>query len=41
MRIKQYSEATTANDTDVMIIENATETQHITFLNLFNKIKKN
>lgn len=40
MRIKQYSEATTANDTDVMIIENATETQHITFLNLFNKIKE-
>ena len=39
MRIKQYTEASSTNDTDVMIIENSTETQHIKFSTLFNSIK--
>ena len=39
-KIKDYKQATTANDTDVMILESATETQHVTFLTLVNKIKE-
>ena len=39
-KIKDYKQATTANDTDVMILESAPETQHVTFLTLVNKIKE-
>ncbi|WP_434310162.1 hypothetical protein [Hominifimenecus sp. rT4P-3] len=40
-KIKELNAATTANDTDVMIIENAVETQYISFANLSSAIKSN
>lgn len=38
-KLQDLAESTAPNDTDIFILEDATATKKVTFLNLFNKIK--